>query len=165
MFSNISAERKPAFWITLAVILAAFVLLFLNFFVGLLWTAISYVFWFGLFGIVLYVADLNTLKLLGRRTNRMLAAAGIALLWAGFRSSGIMSLAGHLILALWSFTILFVSFSVGATLWKNRETIAKRFDDVAHGRANPVDAVRDAASGAGASIKEGAADIRKATIG
>ncbi len=158
-------ESNPVFWSVLAVVVVAFLVIFAKFFFGLIGIAVAYAFFFGLFGIALYIVDFKTVRILGRRMSRLLVAGAIALLWAGFRSSGLMSLAGHLILAVWSFTVLFVSFSLGVTIWKNREVIAQRFEEVVRNPANAGDAIRDAAGATKTSVKEGFADARKATIG
>ncbi len=160
-------ESNPIFWTIVAVVGTVLTVILVKWFISILWAVIGYVFGFGIFGIALYALDFHTFGFLGRRQRRIYVAGGIAVLWAGLASSSLLSFqfAENIILAFWSTFIMFVAFSIGAMIMKNRDTIVSRFDDVVQRRAKPLDVLKEAADATKSSVKGGVDDARKATFG
>ncbi len=165
-------EVTPIQWGIMAAVVAVLLWMGFSYILVAFWTVVGYAFWFGLLGIGLFMLDSKGPKLLARHLNRLIAAFAIALIWAGFRSTGLVSLTVHLFFAVWSFMVLLVAFSLGKAIWKNRDAISQRFDDVAHNRVSPVDALREAAGATKTAVADGVADGvsdfhkgRKATTG
>lgn len=163
-------EGNPIFWTILGLVGLFLAFIVIKWFVGLVWTIVGYTFGFGMLGIVLYAADFHApwkLKVLSARNRRLWVAGGIAILWAGYASHKLLSFQflENLLLACWSGFILFVAFSVGSMLMKNKDAIVQGVDDIVNRRVDPLEAARKARDGLAGAVTEGVADARKATTG